>query len=74
MENESRAIVKQTCQAAERLVLLTKDVQDWILAGLIGMRAAWFIVPAATDDGEVCVRGTGDAAIEACTRLLEKGN
>ena len=37
------------------------------------MTAAWFVVPAAADDGETCVRGSGDAAIEACTRLLSSG-
>jgi tetratricopeptide (TPR) repeat protein len=55
------------------LVLLAKHIQNWILAGLVGMTAAWFIVPAAADDGEVCVRGSGDTAIEACTRLLNSG-
>jgi tetratricopeptide (TPR) repeat protein len=55
------------------LVLIVKDIQKWTRAGLIGMTAAWFVVPAAADDGEVCVRGSGDAAIEACTRLLKSG-
>jgi tetratricopeptide (TPR) repeat protein len=56
-----------------RLVVLAKDIQKWTLAGLIGMTAAWFVVPAAADDGESCVRGSGDTAIEACTRLLKSG-
>ena len=43
------------------------------LAGLIGLTTACFVVPAAADDGETCVRGSGDAAIEACTRLLKSG-
>ena len=37
------------------------------------MAGAWLVVPAAADDGELCVRGSGDAAIEACTRLLKSG-
>ena len=56
-----------------RLVLLAKNVQKWTIAGLIGMAGAWLVVPAAADDGELCVRGSGDAAIEACTRLLKSG-
>ena len=60
-------------QTAGRLVPLAKTVQKWTLAGLIGMTAALFVVPAAADDGEVCVRGSGDTAIEACTRLLKSG-
>jgi tetratricopeptide (TPR) repeat protein len=55
------------------LVLLAKDVQKWILAGLIVMTATWFVTPAIADDSEDCVRGSGDAAIEACTRLLKSG-
>jgi len=49
------------------------NFQKCVLAGLVGMTAAWFIVPAAADDREVCVRGSGDDAIEACTRLLKSG-
>jgi tetratricopeptide (TPR) repeat protein len=37
------------------------------------MTAVCFVVPAAADDGETCVRGSGDTAIEACTRLLKSG-
>ena len=48
-------------------------IQKWTLAGLIGMTAACFAGPAAADDGEICVRGSGDTAIEACTRLLKSG-
>jgi tetratricopeptide (TPR) repeat protein len=55
------------------LALFAKDIRKWILAGLIGITAAWFVVPAAADDSETCVRGSGDAAIEACTRLLKSG-
>jgi tetratricopeptide (TPR) repeat protein len=56
-----------------RLVLHAKNVQKWTIAGLIGMASASLVVPAAADDGELCVRGSGDAAIEACTRLLKSG-
>jgi len=54
-------------------VLFAKDIRTWIFAGLAGMPAACFAVPAAADDREDCVRGSGDAAIEACTRLLNSG-
>jgi tetratricopeptide (TPR) repeat protein len=54
------------------LVVLATAVQKWTLAGLIGMIAC-FVVPAAADDGEACVRGSGDTAIEACTRLIKSG-
>jgi len=54
-------------------VLLAKSIQKWTLAALIGMTAFCFAVPAAADDGETCVRGSGDTAIEACTRLLKSG-
>src|SRR5678816_2954941 len=53
-----------------RLVLLAKNVQKWTIVGMAG---AWLAVPAVADDGELCVRGSGDAAIEACTRLLKSG-
>jgi tetratricopeptide (TPR) repeat protein len=43
------------------------------LAGLIGMAVACFIGAAAAEDREDCVRGSGDAALEACTRLLGSG-
>jgi tetratricopeptide (TPR) repeat protein len=56
-----------------RLVLHAKNVQKWTIAGLIGMAGAWLVVPAVADDGQLCVRGSGDAAIEACTRLLKSG-
>ena len=53
-------------------MVLATAVQKWTLAGLIGMIAC-FVVPAAADDGEACVRGSGDTAIEACTRLIKSG-
>jgi tetratricopeptide (TPR) repeat protein len=43
------------------------------LAGLMSVVAACFVVPAAAEDREDCVRGSGDAAIEACTRLVGSG-
>lgn len=44
-----------------------------ICAGAIAVAAAWLVAPAAADDGEVCVRGSGEAAIEACTRAIKSG-
>ena len=43
------------------------------LAGVIGLAVACFVGPTAAEDREDCVRGSGDAAIEACTRLLGSG-
>jgi tetratricopeptide (TPR) repeat protein len=47
--------------------------RKWTLAGLIGVTAACFAVPVVAEDREDCVRGSGDTAIEACTRLLGSG-
>jgi len=40
---------------------------------LIGIAAICFGSAAAADDGEVCVRGSGDTSIEACTRAIKSG-
>jgi len=55
------------------MIPLAKNLQTWTFAGLIGMAAACFAAPVAAEDREDCVRGSGDAAIEACTRLLGSG-
>jgi hypothetical protein len=55
------------------MIPTAKNLQTWTFAGLIGMAAACFVVPAAAEDREDCVRGSGEAAIEACTRLLGSG-
>ena len=47
--------------------------RNWTCGAIIGIAAACFISAAAADDGEVCVRGSGNAAIEACTRALNSG-
>src|SRR5215470_16521045 len=45
-----------------------------IVGGLIGIVAICFAsAAAAADDGEVCVRGAGEAAIDACTRAINSG-
>jgi len=54
-------------------VPIAKDIRTWALAGLIGVTAVCFVGPVAAEDREDCVRGSGDAAIEACTRLLKSG-
>ena len=51
---------------------LAKDILNGMCAGLIGLVCVC-AMPALADDGEVCVRGSGDAAIEACTRALNSG-
>jgi hypothetical protein len=38
---------------------------------LIGLAVICFVAAAAADDGEVCVRGSGDAAMDACTRAID---
>jgi len=55
------------------LVSYSKAIGKFIVAALIGMTSTMFVIPAAADDREDCVRGSGDAAIAACTRLLESG-
>jgi tetratricopeptide (TPR) repeat protein len=55
------------------LVLGAKGIVKWTRAGFICIAAIWFVVPAEADDSEVCVRGSGDNAIEACTRALNSG-
>jgi len=40
---------------------------------LIGIAAICFVSAAAADDGEVCVRGSGDTSIEACTHAIKSG-
>ena len=47
--------------------------RNWTCGVLIGVAAVCFLSAAAADDGEVCVRGSGNAAIEACTRALNSG-
>jgi len=55
-------------------MLLATDILPWTRAGLIVMAAACSVAPAAAaDDGELCVRGSGDVAIDACTRALNSG-
>ncbi len=50
-----------------------RDIQNWRRGGLVGMAVICFVGAAAADDGEVCVRGSGDAAIDACTRAINSG-
>jgi tetratricopeptide (TPR) repeat protein len=46
------------------------DSRHWICGAWIGIAAICFAGAAAADDGEQCVRGSGTAAIDACTRAL----
>jgi tetratricopeptide (TPR) repeat protein len=57
-------------QARGPSVPRAKNILTCILAG---MTVACVALPAVADDREDCVRGSGDAAIEACTRLLASG-
>jgi tetratricopeptide (TPR) repeat protein len=54
-------------------MLLANNIPRWTRAGLIGMAAVCLPVRALADDGEICVRGSGDVAIKACTRALSSG-
>jgi tetratricopeptide (TPR) repeat protein len=47
-----------------------RDIRNWICGVPIGIAAICFVGAAAADDGEVCVRGSGSTAIDACTRAL----
>lgn len=49
------------------------DIRNWICGAFIGIATICFIGAAAADDGEVCVRGSGSTAIDACTRALSSG-
>jgi hypothetical protein len=44
-----------------------------ICGALICITALCFVNAATADDSEICVRGSGDAAIDACTRALSSG-
>ena len=50
-----------------------RGIRNWICGASIGIAAIGFVNAAAADDGEVCVRGSGSTAIEACTRALNSG-
>lgn len=52
---------------------LATTILKWTRAGFVGIATGWLIVPAAADDGEACVRGSGESAIEACTRAIKSG-
>ena len=49
------------------------DIRNWTCGALIGIAAICFVSAAAADDGEVCVRGSGTTAIDACTRAINSG-
>jgi tetratricopeptide (TPR) repeat protein len=51
-----------------------RDIRNWICGVLIGIAAICFVSAAAADDGEVCVRGSGSTAIDACTRALSSSD
>ena len=72
--NTSRATVEHILTKQRgRLVQLMTAMRKWIRAGFACVATVWFILPAAGDDGEVCVRGSGETAIEACTRAIKSG-
>jgi len=50
---------------------IARDIRNWTCGGLISI--ACFVGAAAADDGEVCVKASGDTAIDACTRALNSG-
>lgn len=49
-----------------------RGIQNWARDGLIGLAVICFVA-AAADDGEVCVRGSGDTAIDVRTRAINSG-
>jgi tetratricopeptide (TPR) repeat protein len=68
-----KAIETISGQIAGHLMPFTKYFFEATCAGLIGMAAACVAIPASADDGAICVRGSGDVAIDACTRALNSG-
>jgi tetratricopeptide (TPR) repeat protein len=48
-------------------------MRNLALGLLIGTVGSFFVSAAVADDGKLCVRGSGDAAIEACTRAINSG-
>ena len=49
---------------------INEKIRQGASAALVGIAALYFAGAAVADDGEQCVRGSGSAAIEACTRAL----
>ena len=47
------------------------DMRNLPLGLLIGMAARFLVSAAVADDGALCVRGSGDTAIDACTRAIK---
>ncbi len=49
---------------------ITRRIRVWACSILIGIAAGCCVSNAADEDGTLCVRGSGEAAIEACTRSI----
>jgi tetratricopeptide (TPR) repeat protein len=47
-----------------------RSIRSWACGAFIGIATFCCVSAAAADDGEQCVRGSGSAAIDACTRAL----
>jgi tetratricopeptide (TPR) repeat protein len=50
-----------------------RDIRNIALGLFLGSAASFFASAATADDSELCVRGSGDAAISACTRAIDSG-
>ena len=51
----------------------TSGARMRVAVGLVGVAAFFFVNAAAAEDNEVCVRGSGEAAIDACTHAIASG-
>jgi tetratricopeptide (TPR) repeat protein len=49
------------------------SIRSLICLASIATASCWIVPAASAADDEVCVRGSGDAAIDACTRLINSG-
>ncbi|MBM3526733.1 MAG: tetratricopeptide repeat protein [Alphaproteobacteria bacterium] len=52
---------------------IASDIRNWTCGSLIAIAVIFLNGAAAADDGALCVRGSGRAAIDACTRALNSG-
>jgi len=52
---------------------ITRRIRVLACSILIGTAAGCCVTIAADEDGTLCVRGSGEAAIEACTRSINSG-
>src|SRR6476660_1806437 len=50
-----------------------RRIRNSVIGCLMGVAASCLVSAAAADDSALCVRGSGDEAIAACTRAINSG-